>query len=139
MLAKKLKKRKIAKKKEQGRFPGFIAIIFILFAVYLSYTNIMIFLERSRINSDYANLDKTYGELDSERKNLKMQLGETNTDDFLKRQGREIGYYEDGEQVIVIKKEDGKTDDKKEQVPQNKTIGEQVIDFLNNLINNRGK
>jgi cell division protein FtsB len=105
MLAKKTKKRKIAKKQPKAKFPKMLATIFVLLAVYLAYTNVMIFIERTRIGSDYTKLSMTYDELQEEKDLLKMRLGETYTDEYLEKVAREeLGLYKEGEKVIVIKK-----------------------------------
>lgn len=107
MLAKKTKKRKIAKKQPKEKFPKMLATVFVLLAVYLAYTNIMIFTERMRIGSDYTKLSMAYDELQEEKDLLKMRLGETYTDEYLEKVAREeLGLYKEGEKVIVIKKGD---------------------------------
>jgi cell division protein FtsB len=139
MLAKKVKKRKVVKTKPKGKFSNLIAIVFILFAVYLIYTNIMIFLERSRINSDYSNLDKTYEDLAKEKDVLKMQLGETYSNDYLERVAREeLGLYKEGEKVIVIKKEEQEKTVEDTNDSKDKNLLEQFMDIIKGLAGNSG-
>lgn len=131
MLAKKRKKRKIINNKKKRNFPSLLIIVFAFFAFYLTYTNIMIFLERARIGSDYKNLDETHKQLEEEKDSLKMQLGETYTDDYLKKvANEELGYYKEGESVIVIKKKEGENGIKEETAPENKNALGQLMDIF---------
>lgn len=105
MLAKKGKKRKVKKSGTKMLLPKFFGTVFVLFAVYLLYTNIMIYIERSRINSNYNNLSSTVSQLNKEKETLKMQLGETYSDEYLERVAREeLGLQKEGEKIVVIKK-----------------------------------
>ncbi|MCK9393325.1 MAG: septum formation initiator family protein [Candidatus Paceibacterota bacterium] len=107
MLAKKGKKRKVKKAKTKQVLPKVFGTIFVLFAVYLLYTNIMIFVERLKISSNYKDLDTTASSLLKEKEILKMQLGETYSDEYLERVAREeLGLQKEGEKIVVIKKAD---------------------------------
>jgi len=136
MLAKKLKKRKTTKKKKEKKFPGLLAVVFVAFAVYLAYTNIMIFLERARINSEYVSLNNIHGDLEKEKEVLKMQLGETYTDEYVERVAREdLGLYKQGEKVIVIKKDEGQiTEMEGKVVEEKKDMLTQVFDFIREVV-----
>lgn len=108
MLAKKGKKRKVKKSKPKQMLPRVFGTVFVLFAVYLLYTNIMIFVERSKIDSNYKNLNATVANLSKEKEALKMQLGETYSDQYLERVAREeLGLQKEGEKIVVIKKNEG--------------------------------
>jgi len=105
MLAKKGKKRKVKKNGSRHFLPRFFGTIFILFAVYLLYTNVMIYIERSRIESNYKNLSNTASKLNNEKEVLKMQLGETYSEEYLEKVAREeLGLQKEGEKIVVIKK-----------------------------------
>jgi cell division protein FtsB len=122
MLAKKGKKRKVKKSKPKQALPRVFGTIFVLFAVYLLYTNIMIFIERSKIDSNYKNLNAAAANLSKEKETLKMQLGETYSDQYLERVAREeLGLQKEGEKIVVIKKSEG--NDEKSTDTQAKSAG----------------
>lgn len=137
MLAKKTKKRKVVKKRPKEKLPAVFAIAFIIFAFYLLYTNAMIFLEKSKLQANYNNLDKAYGDLSKEKETLQMQLGETFTDQYLEKVAREeLGLYKEGEKVIVIKKEESEDNDQASS-SENKNILEQVKQWITGLFNKK--
>lgn len=140
MLAKKPKKRKTASKKPKEKLPAIFGTIFILFAFYLLYTNVMIYFERSKIGSNYSTLDKSYSDLSKEKEVLQMQLGETFTDQYLEKVAREeLGLYKEGEQVIVIKKEEPKNSSEATTSAESKNILEQAVQWIGGLFSGGGK
>ncbi|MCK9577998.1 septum formation initiator family protein [bacterium] len=122
MLAKKGKKRKVKKSGKKQFLPKFFGTIFILFAVYLLYTNVMIYIERSKIESNYKNLSSSVSQLNKEKEALKMQLGETYSDEYLERVAREeLGLQKEGERIVVIKKAENSNDEAEES--EEKKVG----------------
>ncbi|MFA5080054.1 MAG: septum formation initiator family protein [Candidatus Paceibacterota bacterium] len=131
MLAKKGKKRKIKKTKSKQVLPKVFGIIFVLFAVYLLYTNVMIFIERSKINSNYKNLDMTASSLLQEKEALKMQLGETYSDEYLEKVAREeLGLQKEGEQIVVIKKNSGESKESEDVEKKNASTLNELFNWI---------
>ncbi|MDD5639418.1 MAG: septum formation initiator family protein [Candidatus Pacebacteria bacterium] len=129
MLAKKGKKRKIKRTRPKQVLPKVFGIIFVLFAVYLLYTNFMIYIERVKINSNYENLDEATSTLLKEKETLKMQLGETYSDEYLEKVAREeLGLQKEGEQIFVIKKNG-------EENKEDEDIGKKNTNILSGLFN----
>lgn len=119
MVAKKSKKRKPQKKHNLA------TTIFWLFGcafllVYLSYSNFRIFFEQYENNKNLIQLNKAADSLQSQKTKLSAELNVTGSEEYVEKVAREeFGYKKEGEQVVVIKKE------------ENKSLGE--ADQTNNL------
>ncbi len=127
-----MKKRKIKKKKGgKNNYSGLMIFLFLFAAIYLAYTNALIFFERAKIKADYNVLEKQLSELKQEKENLNMQLGETYTDEYLERVAREeLGYYREGEKVIIIKKEEEDQENVKGEMVEKKDFIQTILDYF---------
>jgi cell division protein FtsB len=109
MLAKKSKK--IKSKKKQSIFVKiFWVASFSFLFIYLSYANVKIFLTRSQFSSNLKQLNVTAESLEKQQNKLNAELGVTGTEAYVEQVAREeLGYKKEGEQVVVIKKEESKS------------------------------
>ncbi|MFA5009142.1 MAG: septum formation initiator family protein [Candidatus Paceibacterota bacterium] len=107
MVAKKSKKRKTPKKQNLAtKIFWFFGCIFLL--VYLSYSNIRIFFEQYENNKNLTQLNEAADSLQSQKIKLSAELNITGSEEYVEKVAREeFGYKKEGEQVVVIKKEEG--------------------------------
>jgi cell division protein FtsB len=107
MVAKKSKKRKASKKQNLAtKIFWFFGCIFLL--VYLSYSNIRIFFEQYENNKNLTQLNEAADSLQSQKIKLSAELNITGSEEYVEKVAREeFGYKKEGEQVVVIKKEEG--------------------------------
>ncbi|MFA5178248.1 MAG: septum formation initiator family protein [Candidatus Paceibacterota bacterium] len=109
MVAKKSKKRKAPRKHNLA------TTIFWLFGcafllVYLSYSNFRIFFEQYENNKNLIQLNKAADLLQSQKTKLSAELNVTGSEEYVEKVAREeFGYKKEGEQVVVIKKEENKS------------------------------
>ncbi|MFA5013032.1 MAG: septum formation initiator family protein [Candidatus Paceibacterota bacterium] len=110
MLAKKGKKRKgggFQAKITKGL--GILAFIF-LFS-YLSFANVKILIARMEAGKNLSELTNTTTGLEKEKDRLNLELGKTGSEEFLEKVAREeLGFQKQGEQVIVVRKEESNLD-----------------------------
>lgn len=108
MVAKKFKKRKSHSKQALVTKIFWIASCIFLF-IYLAFANAKIFLQRHENSNNLKQLDNATSSLKSEQQKLSAELGATIGPEYLEKVAREeFGYKKQGEQVVVVKKEDNK-------------------------------
>ena len=108
MLAKKSKKRKPQNKQALVTRIFWIASCLFLF-VYLAFANVKIFLQRHENSNSLKQLSSAAASLESSQRKLNVELGATTTSEYVEKVAREdFGYKKEGEQVVVVKKEESK-------------------------------
>ncbi|MFA5086821.1 MAG: septum formation initiator family protein [Candidatus Paceibacterota bacterium] len=126
MVAKKLKKRKPRNKQALFTKIFWVASCSFLF-VYLAFANVKIFIQRHENSGSLKQLEVNVSSLKSSQEKLSLELGATATPEYLERVAREeFGYKKEGEQVVVVKKEESK------QAQAGQASG---LQFIQNIIN----
>jgi cell division protein FtsB len=134
MLAKKSKKIK-----SKGKQSIFVRIFWIasfgFLFVYLSYANIKIFLTRNQFSDNLKQLNTTADSLAKQQVKLNAELGITGTDAYVEQVAREeLGYKKEGEQVVVVKKEETKQAETAAQT-DNLQFFENILNWFKDKLN----
>ncbi len=111
MLPKKQKKRKSGIEINKKKVIIFLWSAFcVLFVGYLLFCNIRILQTRDNLSKSLQSLNQSIGALTKEKETLSYSLGETYSPEYIEKVAREdLGMQKAGEEVVVIKKEDGGT------------------------------
>jgi cell division protein FtsB len=105
----------------------FWAIFGFWFIFFLLYSNIKMFQKRTELDKNLETLDLTVGSLTKEKDSLSFSLGETNSSDYLERVAREdLGMQKPGEQVVIIKKDNG--------IAENNNSNNGVLQIIGGLV-----
>jgi len=130
MVAKKLKKRKSNKK--QNLFTKFfwLAVFVFLFA-YLGFANVQLFIQRHHKKDNLSQLTNTFNSLAEEQRKLNFELGATASPEYLDRVAREeFGYKKEGEQVVVVKKNENEPVQEENNKENNLQFFQNIIDWI---------
>lgn len=126
MVAKKSRKRKSGSRQALFTKIFWISSCTFLF-VYLAFANVKIFLQRHENTANLKQLNSSVVSLTEEQKKLSFELGAANSPEYLEKVAREdFGYKKEGEQVVVVKKDEAK--------PENQGGEKNNLQFLQNII-----
>ncbi|MDP3900840.1 MAG: hypothetical protein Q8Q38_00645 [bacterium] len=102
MVARKIKKRKVAEKKSSAYTGGF-AVIFLGILIVLGYNNVRIQQKRGELVTQAEQLAGKVGELQAQEEKLKTQSLNAEAPEYQERILREQGLYKkEGEEVITV-------------------------------------